>query len=111
MKQFINRILSGILVLLGFSACDKGNNEPENIPLMYGTLIASYKIHGKVMDKDSTAISNIQVVVKEKWHNSQYNPGDTLATNEKGIFYYEGYGTSPEQDCRIIFHDMDGEAN
>lgn len=112
MKKFINRILSGILVLLGFSACDKENNEPENILIMYGTPTASYKISGKAMDKNSTGISNIQVIVKEKRYNSQYyHPGDTLTTNEKGIFYYEGYGISPEQDCRVIFHDIDGEAN
>ena len=43
--HFYNRILSGVLVLLGFNACD-GTGADE-----YGTPYCRFEIKGKVLDE------------------------------------------------------------
>lgn len=52
--RITNWILSGLLILLGFSSCDA--------PMEYGTPNADYTLKGKVVDKaDAKAIKGIRV--------------------------------------------------
>ena len=58
---FTNKILAGLLSLLGFSlaACDKiGADE-------YGCPYADYEIKGKVVDENGKAINGIQVIIPD----------------------------------------------
>ena len=50
-----NWLLAGILALLGFSAC----NDDEEQPDMYGTPHANFTIKGKVVNDESMPLSRI----------------------------------------------------
>ena len=79
---FTNKILAGLLSLLGFSlaACDKiGADE-------YGCPYADYKIKGKVVDENGKAINGIQVIIPDPFGNEEYTHRDTLITNSAGEF-------------------------
>ena len=77
---FTNKILAGLLSLLGFSlaACDKiGADE-------YGCPYADYEIKGKVVDENGKAINGIQVIIPDPFGNEEYTHRDTLITNSAG---------------------------
>ena len=57
--HFYNRILSGVLVLLGFNACD-GTGADE-----YGTPYCRFEIKGKVLDELREPVKDARVIVKE----------------------------------------------
>lgn len=118
-NRMFNRVLSGLLVLLGFSACS--DYEDNNNLCMYGTPTARHEIKGKVVtaDKDKVSIPNIQVVVVSKFLLDQAREygvdishgTDTLYTDTQGEFKYEGGGISPQEEYRIFYNDIDGKEN
>lgn len=123
-NRMFNRILSGLLVLLGFSACSDFQDDDDVVICMYGTPTARHEIKGKVVtaDKDKVSIPNIQVVVISKFRLDQarkygvdissINRGtDTLYTDAQGEFKYEGGGHSPQEEYRIFYNDIDGKEN
>lgn len=118
-NRMFNRVLSGLLVLLGFSACSDYQKD-NDITCMYGTPTARHEIKGKVVtaDKEKVSISNTQVVVISKFRLDQareygidissINRGtDTLYTDAQGEFKYEGGGHSPQEEYRIFYNDID----
>ena len=48
-KIAVRKLLSGVLVLLGFTACD--SDGPGNELCEYGTPSADYQVKGKVLDQ------------------------------------------------------------
>lgn len=104
-----NKILTGILMLLGFSMISC-NHDDE-----YGSPYSTYEIKGKVVDEDGKAIPGIQVVLigTPSDITSSYMPCDTLQSDNKGEFHqnceipFGGY----EPKWEIITKDIDGEQN
>lgn len=62
-KIAVRKLLSGVLVLLGFTACD--SDGPGNELCEYGTPSADYQVKGKVLDQTGKPIKGVQVVVKD----------------------------------------------
>lgn len=116
-NQLCYSILSGLLALLGFSACGNiiGGDE-----CLYGTPTAKHEIKGKVTaaDEGNAAIPNIEVVVVSKFLVEQAQKYgvdisgrglDTLYTDTNGEFSLERGGTSAVEEYRIYYNDIDGE--
>ena len=53
-KIAVRKLLSGVLVLLGFTACD--SDGPGNELCEYGTPSADYQVKGKVLDQTGKPI-------------------------------------------------------
>lgn len=106
---FTNKILAGLLSLLGFSlaACDKiGADE-------YGCPYADYEIKGKVVDDNGKAINGIQVIIPDPFGNEEYTHRDTLITNSAGEFIARPVVTTFDTDItfKITTKDIDGTDN
>lgn len=92
-KKHFNLLLSAVLALLGFSACDSINDTPQ----MYGTPHGDYEISGLVTDEASTPLSNIRVIVSStdsKGVGYRQYDADTVYTDEKGHYVVENEGFS-----------------
>ncbi|WP_195373352.1 MULTISPECIES: radical SAM-associated putative lipoprotein [Parabacteroides] len=104
---FTNRILAGLLTLLGFSVTSCGGEDE------YGCPYAEYEIKGKVVNDKGAAIPNIQVVIPAPFEANEYMWGDTVTTNKSGEFDIKPAVTSFGEDItfKIKTKDIDGEAN
>lgn len=107
--QCFNILLSGVLALLGFSACGI-----EETPCEYGQPHASYEIKGKVINMKKEPVSDIQVIVNgltttsySEWLNSS----DTLYTDSKGEFLFRDDYAWPEAKYKIIHRDLRRDTN
>lgn len=107
------RVLSGLLALLGFSACSDENGGGR---VEYGTPSVDFQVKGQVTDAEGNPIEGIQVVVKPKgdgfadMDTQRYVEADTAYTDAKGNF------TSHQLNDvfitgQLFFEDVDGEAN
>lgn len=104
--SFTNKILAGLLSLLGFSlaACDKmGSAE-------YGTPHADYEIKGKVVNNQGTPIPDIQVEVSDSIPESGWMYKDTIYTDANGEFHWKR-GDFPRMTFQLISRDIDEEKN
>lgn len=104
-----NRMLSGVLALLGFTSCDGlglGQATCE-----YGQPYAKYEIKGKVVDTEQQSISNARIIVKPLERNSDnlfpYAHHDTVYTQKNGEYLYENHGTSYGR-FRVVCDDPSG---
>lgn len=107
-SKWFNKMLSGILVLLGFSSCSN-SNDPEEFICLYGSPTASHQIKGKVQNEGKSPIPGIQVIIQQQRNRQSYSL-DTLRTNDQGEFDFSWGGSMAEEEYRAIFHDVDGEA-
>lgn len=98
-----NRALSGILVLLGFSACSSGES-----PCMYGTPYALHTIKGKVEDQSGKAIKGIRVIsnIKNYWIRQ-----DTILSDIKGEFTFTNEIVDTNVTYKLVCTDIDGSNN
>jgi len=98
-----NGILTGLMALLGFSACDKyGRTE-------YGTPYADYVVKGTVVNKStSRPVQGIEVKVID--HDRSEWKG---LTTQEGSFYLSKSNVffDDSQKMSVIATDIDGEAN
>lgn len=114
MKQaflnLINMMLSGMLVMLGFSSCSEGDN-PEDIPLMYGSPHGSYKVSGLVTDTDGAPVKDARIIVRKYKADGQYlyypKACDTTYTDSQGRYEREGESGS-ENSIRLVCDDPQG---
>ena len=106
-----NKILAGLLTLLGFSITSCGAEDE------YGSPYATYEIKGKVVNEKGSSISDIQVIIPapEDTHNKedQFIYRDTLLTDSSGEFNKRIEVGSFGEDItfKIATKDIDGEAN
>ncbi len=112
MKKLTTRILSALLPLLGFTACEN-NGE---VPAEYGTPSVDYQVKGQVTDTEGKPIKGIQVIVENQYGGVVNDQGeyigyaDTLHTDTEGNFeshkiHAVGIGG------KIHFKDIDNEEN
>lgn len=104
-----NRMLSGVLALLGFTSCDgEGLGQAT---CEYGQPYAKYEIKGKVVDAEQQAISNVRIIVKQLEQKSNelfpYAYPDTVYTKKNGEYIYEKGGTNYGR-FRVVCEDPTG---
>lgn len=105
-----NKILAGLLTLLGLSTTSCGS-ECE-----YGSPYATYDIKGKVVNEKGTAIPDMQVIIPAPDADNEedlFVYRDTLLTNSTGEFNKRLEVGSFGEDItfKIATQDIDGEAN
>lgn len=108
-------LLASLLTLLGFSACDFGD-EPEE----YGVPTAKFIVTGAVTDEAGNPVKGIEVTVKEKEENSYSditNDGKPQATtDEKGQYTTQSllltaFNFKGTSGIAVIMKDTDGNEN
>lgn len=107
----IDRLLSALLVLLGFSSC---GNEPGDTPCEYGTPYATYEVKGKVVNKTTkTPVANIQVKLSLNREGASNNlPTQSGQSTGAGEFTVSSIGfPTVDVDYKLTVTDVDGPAN
>lgn len=101
-----NRLLSGAMALLGFSAC--GSNG-EN-PVEYGQPHADYEIKGSVTDEAGNELADMRIITKTLLGEVPDNPylRDTVTTNAAGAFLLEKKNETSEGRYRVVCEDPAG---
>lgn len=108
------RVLSGLLALLGFSACSDENG--DEIRSEYGSPIVDYQVKGQVTDAEGNPIEGIQVIAKPTYGvytdatNSSWKNADTTYTDAEGNFE-SSLLQNVAMEGKLLFEDVDGEAN
>lgn len=98
---FCNSLLSGVLVLLGFSSCTREPSEE------YGMPYAKYEIKGKVTNEQKETIDKTRVIVKQLDSSGKsFYRVDTLNTNGSGEYQYLTKGFT--ESYRVIAEDSLG---
>ena len=107
--KFANWLLTAVISLLGFSACDNGG-----MMLMYGTPTFDYQADGRVVDEEGNPIEGIRVKVTlgNEWSTK------IDGTQVEGGVVYSGkdgsFTTKKFEDIEIYSLtaiDVDGEEN
>lgn len=107
-KRLITRILSGALVMLGFTACDDDSEYP---PCEYGTPWAAYRVKGNVTDANGNPLENIRVILRRgRNDNPVASVNDTVNTDKEGNYVFEHQDFPGTDMQKVIFDDIDGEA-
>mgnify|MGYP001775557968 FL=1 len=106
-NRILSRVLSGLLVALGFTGCD-GSDTPEE----YGTPSVKFQVKGTVTDEAGNPIENIRVIVRGNYDNEP-NPwmDDTIYTDRDGNFASKEMDSFGLGQQRAYFDDVDGEEN
>ena len=113
-KLTTTRVLSGLLALLGFSACSEEGG--DNILPEYGTPTVDFQIKGQVTDAEGNPIEGIQVITKPAYGvytdvtNGSWKKADTTYTDAEGNFE-SSLLQSVAMEGKLLFEDVDGEAN
>lgn len=103
-----NWLLAGLITLLGFSC---SNDLDDDDPICeYGTPHANYEIKGKVVDRQSNPIPNIQIEIRDSVPNRGWIHSDTLYTNNAGEFIWNT-GEFPGMSFKLTAIDIDDESN
>ncbi len=101
-----NRILSGGLVLLGFSACDSMGEAPCE----YGQPHCDFGLKGKVLDEQQQPIDGARIIVKELDYDGKpvgYDRPDTLYTKD-GEYDFQDKGVTNYGRYRVVCEDPSG---
>ena len=99
------RVLSGLLALLGFSACSDENG--DEIRSEYGSPIVDYQVKGQVTDAEGNPIEGIQVIAKPTYGvytdatNSSWKNADTIYTDAEGNYEIEGVYAGMEYELFV----------
>ena len=101
-----NRLLSGAMALLGFSAC--GSN--GDYSLEYGMPHADYEIKGSVTDEADNELPGMRIITKTLIGEREDDPyfRDTVATNAAGAFVLEKKNETSEGRYRVVCEDPAG---
>ncbi len=113
-----NKILTRLLALLGFSACNPFSNGGSPTPDMYGVPVPEYgapyvdfTVKGQVSGEDAGPLKNIRVVLKPYADNDYSN--DTVATGSSGNYEFkkQWWDSSGNFTVQVIAEDIDGDDN
>lgn len=103
----VNCLLTGILMLLGFSSCDQVSTD------MYGTPHANFTIKGKVVNEENMPIPDIEItclVGHQGDNKSEFDTIPPVSTSPTGTFSCQ-FEEFPTDKLRIIATDIDGTRN
>ena len=107
-NRWYNAVLSVLLGLLGFEACDPVDEYGAS-PVEYGTPFAHYEVKGQVTDEAGNPIQGIQISAISGVFDSQLY--QTVTSDETGHYTLSERQLFVGDDDRIEFKDIDGEAN
>lgn len=105
--RFYNRLLSGTLVMLGFSACEGIGDTPCE----YGQPHCDFGLKGKVLNELEEPIDGARIIVKELEQNGKpliYNRPDTLLTKNGGRYEFIDKGVTNYGKYRVVCEDPTG---
>ena len=111
-NQAIQGLLSTLLVLLGFSSCDKIG------ALEYGSPYVDFQVKGQVTDESGKPIEGIRVTIENETYGFsvnhdgvwKYSFADTVYTDADGRFVSREINDGSIYG-KIFFEDIDGPAN
>lgn len=110
-KLTTTHVLSGLLALLGFSACDENGGRAE-----YGSPIVDYQVKGQVTDAEGNPIEGIQVVTQPTFGSYFIKEGESVSYAKADTVYTDASGnfeSSLLQNVslagKLVFNDVDGE--
>ena len=119
-KRFLkwyDHVLSAMMVILGFSSCDKVIDSPEE----YGSPNMEYQLKGTVTDEESgKPIRGIQarrVWIGVEEGRAVAHPVDSVTTDDAGVFVFPlehapAYmGSDYGENMALVTEDVDGEDN
>lgn len=111
-KKVSNTLMGSLIATLGFEACDKIIDTPDE----YGAPYAEYQVRGTVTDEEGTPIEGIkarmgQFFVDNAGKEQAFFDTDSAYTDEKGELTIEGKSFYDETRTAIILTDEDGEQN
>lgn len=109
-RMIMQRLLSGVLALLGFSACSEEDGEDQ--VYMYGT-IPLYYIRSVVTDANEKPIEGIRTVLEYKGIDGELFR-DTVFTDAKGETeqdFAAGMMDLQNSKAKLKFEDVDDEKN
>lgn len=109
-KMTVRRLLSGALVLLGFTSCSNNEDGNGEITYAYGTPYTRFQVKGKVTSETDEPLKGIRVVVRTEWNNHPML-ADTVYTDAQGEFKTQELGGSTIAEQKVYFDDVDGDAN
>ena len=107
-----------LLALLGIGGCEASEEifDARSQLAMYGTPTATFSVKGTVKDEKGKPISNLQVILGQRYYNSasviydvNYVPIDTLTTDANGV-YQMSKTRFPVINLQVDVNDIDGEA-
>lgn len=107
-----SKVLSFLLVLLGFASCESIDPKDE-----YGSPYAKFKVIGVVVDKESedkAPIKNIRVIVGNSYHIDErivVERLDSVRTDNNGYFNISLQSFPTSQKFTILLTDVDGVEN
>lgn len=108
------RVLSGLLALLGFSACSDENG--DEIRSEYGSPIVDYQVKGQVTDAEGNPIEGIQVVTQPTYGGLTIKEGDAVSHAMADTVYTDADGNFESHllqnvslEGKLLFEDVDGE--
>lgn len=108
-----SRILSFLLVLLGFSSCDNSNDDDGGgMVAMYGTPSANFVVKGKVVDDENKAVSGLKVAIGSVYNWSGTDKtyyADSINTDVDGAFKVSIMEFPKDQNFVIKYEDVDNE--
>ena len=105
----LNRLLGGLLALLGFCGCFAVACRKE-----YGCPNANFKLTGDVKDAKGKGIEGIRVVFRPDANEENTWENDTLYSDANGHFEKERLKHDWPDEARnasVKFEDVDGSAN
>ena len=112
----ITRVLSGLLALLGFSACSDENG--GGMSEEYGSPIVDYQVKGQVTDAACNPIEGIQVVTQPTYGGLTIKEGNAVSHAMADTVYTDAEGNfessllqNVAMEGKLLFEDVDGEAN
>jgi len=111
--SLFSKILSFLLIFLGFSACDGNDDDGGGTVCMYGTPTAKFIVKGQVVDEENNAVSGLKVALG-KVYSSYGNPQstyyiDSINTDAKGKFNLTVGEFPKDQKFVIKYEDTDAE--
>ena len=106
MKRFIDKVIMGLLALLGFSVT-------EGCRVEYGCPHANFEITGKVTSEENVKLSGIRVTVSldGDWERDPEYGYIVTETDADGLYYLALQTYIWSDGTAIKFEDVDGPEN
>lgn len=101
-----NRLLSGVLLLLGFDSCDSVGIGGD-IPCEYGMPYVNFELKGKVTDTRQQPLTHSRVILKGVGQGYP-RPFDTIQADASGSYQWKEEHMPIIEKMRVVCEDPTG---
>ena len=108
--HWYNALLTTLLTMLGYGCSSDDPMDMYGVPVEYGTPNAQYVFKGLVSEENGTPVQGIKTTLKRIYPPYYVVPIDSVLTDASGQ-YQIGFRGMVGQEDKLIFEDIDGEAN